>query len=113
MAKRTKAIGCTGPANNGNYNVFIKEADVHAPANIWLLDDEQPDSINDAAFAFAMPADTFNTRWIDVPAKYHVNAGGFTFLDGHAVIHKWRNPQSIPTLTYNTPLTTGSQAYCG
>lgn len=85
---------------SSTYNVFLKESDVRAPANIWLLLDEHPDSINDAAFAFQMPSNPKSTEWIDVPAKYHANACGFTFLDGHAVIHKWQSPQAIPNVTF-------------
>ena len=82
------------------YKVYLKESDVTAPANTWLLVDEHPDSINDAAFAFAMPTSPQGTEWIDVPAKYHGNACGFTFLDGHSLIHKWLHPQNIPPVTY-------------
>jgi prepilin-type N-terminal cleavage/methylation domain-containing protein/prepilin-type processing-associated H-X9-DG protein len=82
------------------YKVFIKESEVSAPANIWLLVDEHPDSINDGAFAFEMPTSKNGTQWIDIPAKYHNNACGFTFLDGHAVIHKWVSPQNIPAVAF-------------
>jgi prepilin-type processing-associated H-X9-DG protein len=47
-----------------------------------------------------MPTSPQGTEWIDVPAKYHANACGFTFLDGHSVIHKWMSPQNIPPVTY-------------
>ncbi len=82
------------------YKVYLKESDVSSLANIWLLVDEHPDSINDAAFAFQMPTSAEGTQWIDIPAKYHGNACGFTFLDGHSLIHKWRSPQNIPPVTY-------------
>jgi prepilin-type processing-associated H-X9-DG protein len=82
------------------YNVFIKQAAILAPANIWLLVDEHPDSINDGAFAFQMPPSKDGTEWIDIPAKYHGNACGFTFVDGHAIIHQWLSPQNIPNVTY-------------
>jgi prepilin-type N-terminal cleavage/methylation domain-containing protein/prepilin-type processing-associated H-X9-DG protein len=90
------------------YKVFIKDTDVRAPAYIWLLVDEHPDSINDAAFALKMPTNPQGTEWIDVPAKYHGNACGFTFLDGHSIIRKWLNPQLIPSVNFvqnppNTP----------
>lgn len=82
------------------YEVFLKESDVGGPANIWLFVDEHPDSINDGAFAFPMPNSAEGTEWVDIPAKYHNNACGFTFLDGHAIIHKWLRPQNIPPVTY-------------
>lgn len=96
-----------GPAQgswlpNTTYNVFIRESDVRAPANTWLLLDEHPDSINDGAFAVQMPPNTNpkDTVWIDTPAKYHANGCGFTFLDGHSIIHRWQDPQGIPNITF-------------
>ena len=64
------------------YNVFIKESEVTAPApaNLFVFLDEHPDSINDGGFAVQMPANPHNTTWIDVPAKYHGNAACFSFL---------------------------------
>ena len=70
-----------------------------SPSLLWLFIDEDPDSVNDAAFAVQMP-NTGSTEWIDYPAKLHGNAGGFGFVDGHAEIHKWRNPKGIPRTTY-------------
>jgi prepilin-type processing-associated H-X9-DG protein len=28
--------------------------------------------------------------WIDFPAVYHNGAGGLSFADGHAEVHKWK-----------------------
>lgn len=94
--------------NYPTYNVFIKESDVSlskgpGPSDLWVFIDESPDSINDGSFAVAMPASAGGTQWIDMPAKYHGNACGFTFADGHAEIHKWMSPAFINTVTY-TPL---------
>jgi prepilin-type N-terminal cleavage/methylation domain-containing protein/prepilin-type processing-associated H-X9-DG protein len=106
-----------GPNSSGNatgqglwlpaptYFVFIKETDVATPdpSRLWIFVDEHPDSINDGAFAFQMPSSAAATQWIDVPAKYHGDACGFSFVDGHAEIHKWMSPGQIPDVTY-TPL---------
>lgn len=59
-----------------------------APANLWVLIDEHPDSINDGGFAVSMAA---STTWIDYSANYHNEAGGLSFADGHSEIHKWRS----------------------
>ncbi len=59
------------------------------PSQTWVFVDEHPDSINDAGL--------FNPRaakWVDVPATYHNGACGFSFVDGHAEIHKWRGSLS-------------------
>ena len=55
------------------------------PANLWLLLDENPYSINDAYF-LDFPSDT---GWVDCPASYHNGACGISFCDGHAQIKKW------------------------
>jgi len=81
-----------------NYLVYLKESDLShpSPSKLWVLTDENADSIEDAAFAFAMPIKGQSTKWIDVPSKRHNNACGFNFADGHAEIHKWLMPQNIP-----------------
>ena len=69
------------------YRKYDKAADVTSPtpADLWLMVDEHPDSINDGSFL--VQKDT----WIDYPATYHGGAGGLSFADGHAEIHKWRD----------------------
>jgi prepilin-type N-terminal cleavage/methylation domain-containing protein/prepilin-type processing-associated H-X9-DG protein len=59
------------------------------PDGTWVFLDEHPDSINDAGF--------FNPHawtWVDMPSTYHNGACGFSFADGHAEIHKWKNSMS-------------------
>jgi prepilin-type N-terminal cleavage/methylation domain-containing protein len=55
------------------------------PADIWVLHDERPDSINDGFFAVAMESDSI----VDAPANYHAGGCGFAYSDGHADIHVW------------------------
>jgi prepilin-type N-terminal cleavage/methylation domain-containing protein/prepilin-type processing-associated H-X9-DG protein len=85
-----------------NFLVFIRESDITSPdpSSLWVMVDEHPDSINDASFAFQMPNSQSATEWIDVPAKYHGDACGFSFADGHSEIHKWQSPDQIPGVTY-------------
>jgi len=93
------------------YRTFIKESEMiaPAPADLWVLIDEDPDSINDGSFAVQMPASAPATMWIDMPSKAHGNSCGFSFADGHSEIHKWLNPGNISTVTY-TPLSKGLPA---
>jgi prepilin-type N-terminal cleavage/methylation domain-containing protein/prepilin-type processing-associated H-X9-DG protein len=90
-----------GGSGSVKYLCYFKESMMirPSPSQLWLLIDEDPDSINDAAFAVQMPTSSA-TEWIDYPAKLHGNAGGFGFADGHAEIHKWANPQGLPTTRY-------------
>jgi len=78
---------------NKKYRVFKKLSDItpmgHSSAFVFI--DEHPDSLNFGDFAVAMndglpPARVFI---IDYPASSHNGAGGLSFADGHAEIHKW------------------------
>jgi prepilin-type N-terminal cleavage/methylation domain-containing protein/prepilin-type processing-associated H-X9-DG protein len=93
--------GTPAPAN-GPWQVYFKDSDLGhpSPSMLFLFTDENPDSINDAAFAFKMPSGQ-DTEWIDWPTKYHANGCGFGFVDGHAEIHQWRHPEGILNVTYS------------
>jgi prepilin-type processing-associated H-X9-DG protein len=89
------------------YKVYIRMADVvqPSPANLWLLTEEDPDSINGGSFAVEMPTSPQNGQWIDFPAKYHEKSCNFAFVDGHVLLHKWVAPYSIPDIAYGRPST--------
>jgi len=91
----------TGHWTSPPWRIYMKASDitVPAPCNVWVIIDENPDSINDAAFATAMDAKYPNTVWQDTPANYHAGACGFAFADGHSEIHKWRDPQTLTIKT--------------
>ncbi|HEX3720973.1 MAG TPA: prepilin-type N-terminal cleavage/methylation domain-containing protein [Verrucomicrobiae bacterium] len=82
-----------------NTHLYFKETDLNfgGTANLWLLLDENPYSINDAFFE-CNPNDA---GWVDWPATYHDNACGISFCDGHAVIHQWRDPKVLEDKTQN------------
>jgi prepilin-type N-terminal cleavage/methylation domain-containing protein/prepilin-type processing-associated H-X9-DG protein len=71
-----------------NYWSYQKITDINnpAPVNLWVFNDEHPDSINDG-WEIMNPTDLNN--WTDLPASYHNGACGFSFADGHAEIKKW------------------------
>ena len=100
-----KIMTSTAPLNP-NYRIFRKQSDliVIGPVNCWVLLDENPWSINDGWFC------TDPKSWVDKPATYHNNACGFSFADGHAEIHKWKDQNLIG---YNGPLNTGVPAATG
>jgi prepilin-type N-terminal cleavage/methylation domain-containing protein/prepilin-type processing-associated H-X9-DG protein len=58
---------------------------IPGPSMTWVLLDEDPAHINDAAFAFGMQ----DAQWIDVPGTYHNSGCGFAFADGHSEAHRW------------------------
>ncbi len=71
-----------------NYCMYNKVSDVirPAPAQLWMLNDEHPDSINDG---WEITNVTDPNNWTDLPASYHNNACGFNFADGHSEIKRW------------------------
>ena len=87
------------------YMVFRKLSDIsrmgHSKAYVFI--DEHPDSINFGDFAVAMNDGVAPTRiyMIDVPASYHNGAGGLSFADGHAEVHKWIDPRTRVKVTGN------------
>jgi prepilin-type N-terminal cleavage/methylation domain-containing protein len=90
---KTTTSGSTWYSNYRNYN---KTADVIAPSpsQVWLMDDEHPDSINDG---WEITNVTDPNNWTDLPASYHNNACGFNFTDGHSEIKKWlENSTHVP-----------------
>ena len=61
------------------------------PSNIFVVLDEQADSIDDFQFMFN-PGETpaGGEHWRNLPASYHNGAGEFSFADGHSELHKWQ-----------------------
>ena len=73
------------------WRIYDKLTGIVIPTKTWVLMDEHPDSINDAALAVACTdANTTSAQIIDYPANYHNGACGMAFSDGHAEIHRWR-----------------------
>jgi prepilin-type processing-associated H-X9-DG protein len=89
------------------YPVNTRISRIHAPADTFVFLDEREDSINDPLF-FTNAERRYNM--IDFPASYHAGAGAFSFADGHAEIHRWSDPRTMPPLrpgallTLNIPL---------
>jgi prepilin-type N-terminal cleavage/methylation domain-containing protein/prepilin-type processing-associated H-X9-DG protein len=89
---------------NSQFLTYDKLSAIRVPTKTFVLVDEHPDSINDAAFAVQMaapskPSTMVDIRIIDFPASYHNGAGGLSFADGHAEIHKWRGSRIRPPVT--------------
>jgi prepilin-type processing-associated H-X9-DG protein len=87
-----KARAWTSPSR---YASYVNITQIQVPAQIFVLLDENPASINDGCF-FSNP----DVRWniIDYPASYHNGAGSFSFADGHAELHKWKDPRTMPSM---------------
>jgi len=96
--------GCQG------FYKYKKMSDVlnPGPALTFLFLDEREDSINDGELCVSMsgyPDKPSAWYLIDLPASYHGGAGGFSFVDGHSEIHKWRDRRTMPPLIPGVPTT--------
>ncbi|MGP8020200.1 MAG: prepilin-type N-terminal cleavage/methylation domain-containing protein [Limisphaerales bacterium] len=80
---------------------FATLSSVHSPSRTFLLLDERPDSINDGVFSTDETPGNLHLR--DVPAAYIGGAAGFSFADGHSILHKW-NPGWITQPIQRTPI---------
>jgi type II secretory pathway pseudopilin PulG len=65
----------------------LSEVVIPGPANLWVMTEEDPFSINDGGFAFGMNS----AEWIDFPSTLHGMSCVIGFADGHAELHKWVN----------------------
>jgi prepilin-type N-terminal cleavage/methylation domain-containing protein/prepilin-type processing-associated H-X9-DG protein len=95
----------SGATDPGPWRTYVKDSDITGslgPSDLFVMVDEHPDSVNDAAFAVYMPKNPPDTtHWIDVPANTHGGTScGFVFADGHAEIHKWLSPGSISPIVW-------------
>lgn len=88
-----------GPATTANnvfptYRQFLTLASILRPADLFVILDEHPDSINDGFLQSDPHTDisqwTAGT-WNDLPASYHSGACGIAFADGHSEIHMWKS----------------------
>jgi prepilin-type N-terminal cleavage/methylation domain-containing protein/prepilin-type processing-associated H-X9-DG protein len=101
---------------NSPMEIFTKFGQLTAapggPCNYWLFLDMRSDHINWGNYmtdytGYGPPASPGSYTYTqDMPGIYHCGSCGFSFCDGHAEIHKWRD---APTLTPLLP----QQVYTG
>ncbi|MCF7765131.1 MAG: type II secretion system GspH family protein [Verrucomicrobia bacterium] len=87
-----------------DYRIMRKLSEVRLPTTTFVLADEHPDSINGAGLAVQPTDDPSAARIIDFPASYHNGAAGFSFVDGHAEVHKWVDARTQPPILYTGAL---------
>jgi len=88
---------------NAGFKQYRKLADIQtpSPAMMRVINDEREDTINDGWYLVDMTGHPHLPRTYimgDYPASYHAGAGGQSFADGHAEIHKWRDPRTTPAI---------------
>jgi prepilin-type N-terminal cleavage/methylation domain-containing protein len=85
-----------GEPVGGGFRCYGKMTDIRRPTETWVMGEEHPDSINDAAMAVKMTDTPTGAQIIDFPASYHGGGGVFALADGHCVSHKWLGSKIKP-----------------
>lgn len=88
-------MGANAPPWNPEYMTFGKTSQILKPppsqALVYL--DEREDSIDDGYYAINMAK---SGEMVNFPGGFHNRAGGLSFADGHAEIHRWLDPRTTP-----------------
>ena len=84
---------------------YVKSTDMSrpSPSSLWVIGDESPDSVNDAAMAVNMAGGNMyggapnpsRNKWQDGPSTLHGGGSAFTFGDGHSEVHKWKDGRTV------------------
>lgn len=85
------------------WRIYLKTSDFIAPgpSQTFVLLDMREDSIDVGNFAPDMtgwPDQPGSWGFYDLPGSYHHRANGFSFADGHAELHRWRDDRTMPPL---------------
>lgn len=74
-------------SHNNPWRTYGKTSDmvVPAPANLLVVTEEDPFSINDGCFATSVGS----PAWVDWPSALHNVGCVVSFADGHTELHKW------------------------
>jgi prepilin-type N-terminal cleavage/methylation domain-containing protein/prepilin-type processing-associated H-X9-DG protein len=87
------------------FRIYARLQHIVIPTQTWIMIDEHPDSINDAACAVKIIRPSENSgNIIDFPASYHNGAAGLSFADGHSEIHQWKGSKIKAPVKYNNNL---------
>ena len=93
------------------YRTYSRIGGIVRPTETWVMVDEHPLSINDAACAVQMiQPQAAGGNIIDFPASYHNGAAGFSFADGHSEVHQWKGSK---IKTFGKPGNTGLNVPAG
>jgi prepilin-type N-terminal cleavage/methylation domain-containing protein len=90
-------MGPNAPAWNPGFTVFAKTSQLVklGPSQALVYLDEREDSIDDGYYAVDMTKGG-GAQLVNFPGSFHNRAGGLTFSDGHAEIHRWVDPRTTP-----------------
>jgi prepilin-type N-terminal cleavage/methylation domain-containing protein/prepilin-type processing-associated H-X9-DG protein len=109
-ANRVRSVAMNAAIGNGSKSTdfpwltFVarrmSDLTIPGPSESWLFTDEHPDSIDDAIL-YSNPGSTNGIgMFTELPSSDHGGACGMGFADGHAEVHKWRDPRTVRGVTY-------------
>lgn len=80
----------------GNYwgagAAYTKLADVRSPAmTMFMIEDSDWRHYNNGSWVVQWNLGAGSFAWVDPLAVFHVNAGSYSYADGHAEIHHWND----------------------
>ena len=93
----------TGILSN-SFSLYQKDTAIDHPDSRFVFLDERSTTVDDDYFEMSMTVNYDSISFNNMPANYHALAGGLSFADGHAVVHKWLTPlfQTPPTISLGT-----------
>jgi prepilin-type processing-associated H-X9-DG protein len=89
------------PSETWNTYGRIHSVAAPGPANVWVFIDEDEYSIATACFYVCMLKPTSLVSW---PGTRHGSTASFSFLDGHAEVHHWRDGRTKNTTHQPGPI---------
>jgi prepilin-type N-terminal cleavage/methylation domain-containing protein/prepilin-type processing-associated H-X9-DG protein len=90
VGMRAKEYNAGGFGIDKRFKNILKTSDFNSnlrATDCFVFLDENPKSLNDGYFEFIAAGTSINDR----PAVNHANSSSFSFADGHAELHKWKD----------------------
>jgi prepilin-type N-terminal cleavage/methylation domain-containing protein/prepilin-type processing-associated H-X9-DG protein len=90
-------MGHNAPPWNPGYLTFSKVSQIQkpSPSEALVFLDEREDSLDDGYYAVNMERGAAS-QLVNYPGSFHNKAGGLSFADGHAEIHRWVDSRTTP-----------------
>jgi prepilin-type N-terminal cleavage/methylation domain-containing protein len=105
--ERLRCVSMNGfvgdPMNrNPRWRCFMKASSFvnNSPAQIWLIGDEHPDSLDDPDLSMYPDPAAPHLGWPELPGSNHNGACTFVFNDAHAEIKKWQAASTKPPVYF-------------
>jgi prepilin-type N-terminal cleavage/methylation domain-containing protein len=84
---------------SNSFSLYQRVSNIDHPTDRFVFLDERSSTLDDGYFEMSMTLNYAGISVINLPANYHNLAGGLSFADGHAIVHKWT------TSLFQTPAT--------